>query len=227
MTDIITTSHSSASLFDTCPRQYEARYITKDVEFTSGPEADWGNEVHYALEKYIEEGAPLPSNMKMYTKYAEAVAKREGTKLVERAAAVNAQLVPVDFKDKSAWWRAKIDVTILRPDGTIELVDWKTGKTKNDPRQLCLYAALTFSYHPEVDLIRAGYCWLKGDGLTAPFEYHRRDLPAMWNMFAQQYARIVNAVETNEFKPKPSGLCNGWCPVKHCEYWRPKPAWRK
>ena len=39
---VMAQSHTSMSCFETCPRQYEAKYITKEVRFEQGVEAAWG-----------------------------------------------------------------------------------------------------------------------------------------------------------------------------------------
>jgi hypothetical protein len=39
---VMAQSHTSMSCFETCPRQYEARYVTKEVRFEQGVEAAWG-----------------------------------------------------------------------------------------------------------------------------------------------------------------------------------------
>ena len=47
---VMSQSHTSMSCFATCPRQYEAKYVTKEVKFEQGEAAAWGDEVHKALE---------------------------------------------------------------------------------------------------------------------------------------------------------------------------------
>ena len=43
-------SHSSLSTFETCPRQYEARYILKTLPYQETVATAWGNAAHDALE---------------------------------------------------------------------------------------------------------------------------------------------------------------------------------
>lgn len=218
MTTIIATSHSSMNTFETCPRQYESKYVLKDVVFESGPEADWGNEVHTALEHYVRDGTPLPSNMVQYTRFAEAVRRRPGTKVCEGAYAVRADLTPTDFFAKDVWWRSKIDVLNIVHPMAAEIWDWKTGKQKPDTLQLMLYACLVFFHYPAVQQINAGYVWLKDEVVTRPITYHRTDLRTMWNTFVTKYERLAAAYDNGTFQPKPSGLCRRHCPVRRCEF---------
>ena len=36
------------------------------------------------------------------------------------------------------------------------------------------------------------------------------------------FPQYAQAFKTDTWQPRPSGLCNGWCPVKTCEFWQPK-----
>jgi hypothetical protein len=209
------------SCFETCPRQYEARYVTKEVRFEQGVEATWGDEVHKALEARVRDGTPLPSNVAMYDKWAAAVAARPGEKIVEGAYAITHDVTPCDFFADGVWLRAKIDVLILRDD-VAEIIDYKTGKMKNDVTQLRRYALLVMATYPEVARVRAGYAWLKNDVLSSPVMYSRSQVDDIVRLERGVYDRIEAAYMTGKFQPKPSGLCNGWCPVTNCEFWKPK-----
>lgn len=224
MTDLIltdkpiATSHSSMGTFETCGRQYESKYLLKDVTFESGPEADWGNEVHTALEHYVRDGTPLPTNMAQYERFGRAVKNRPGEKLCEGAFAVTGQLTPTDFFAGDVWWRAKIDVINFVSDTHAEILDWKTGKMKPDTLQLMLYACLVFFHYPNLQTINAGYVWLKDGVVTPPIHYQRRDLKVMWGTFAGKYAKLAAALDLGVFQPRPSGLCRRHCPVRRCEF---------
>ncbi len=130
-------SFSSLQVFDTCPRQYEAKYITKDVPYVQSPAAKRGDDVHHALEGYLKSGGMtrLPADMAAYTKYADWVLDRAdkggGTVLAERMLAVDADLNPVAYKSRSRWMGGKIDVSIVYPT-LVEVFDWK-GLALNTP----------------------------------------------------------------------------------------------
>lgn len=219
---IMSQSHTSISCFETCPRQYEAKYILKTVKFEQGEAAAWGDAVHCALEARVKTGEPLPSNMSMYAKWGDAIAARAGEKIIEGAFGIRRDLSPCDFKDPEAWMRAKLDVLILKDGGYGEIIDYKTGKMKTDPTQLRRYSLLVFCKYPNLDTIKAGYAWLKDDVLSEPSVYRRTDVPMMVQLEESIYSRIEAAYMTGKFQPKPSGLCNGWCPVTTCQFWKPK-----
>lgn len=223
---IISWSYSAMNTFETCPRQYEAKYVTKEVPFVQNEAAKWGDEVHKALETCIKYGGDLPSNMRMYQPYLDAVRRRAdalGAELIaERPVALTRDLKQVNwFTKKTAknpvWFRLKVDVTIKRGDYA-ELLDWKTGKKKDDPDQLHLYALVAFLTDQQLETVRVGYVWLKDGSITPPVEYKRGDVPEMLEYWEQKYERLEKAYEFGDFPPKPSGLCHGWCEVTSCRH---------
>lgn len=218
-------SHSSLNVFETCPRQYEAKYITKEVKFVQGPEAKWGDDVHVQLENYLKSAGTsmIPSNMAMYKPFADWVlnraAKGGGQVLAERMLAVTKDLQPCTYKDKARWMGAKIDVTILYPATNLaEVFDWKTGKIKDDRTQLQQYAAQTLSNHPEIETVASGYIWLKDQVISPPVYYQRSDLALHWDTFQHKYAQLRDAYIRGVFPPRPNGLCRQWCDVTSCEF---------
>ena len=50
---------SLLNVFLTCPRQYEAKYITKEVVFQQNDAALFGDMVHKSVEAALKEGAAL------------------------------------------------------------------------------------------------------------------------------------------------------------------------
>jgi hypothetical protein len=134
-------SYSSLSVFETCPRQYEAKYLTKEVPYVQTPAAAWGDLAHSHLEQYLKAGGEhqIPGvvpgyeafgPMNAYQRFADWVlnraAKRGGTVLAERSAAVDLNHNPVAYKSKTRWIGGKIDVTILYPqECAAEVFDWK------------------------------------------------------------------------------------------------------
>ena len=219
--EIMPQSHSSLSLFNTCPRQYEARYITREVKFKQGPEAAWGDEVHKALEVHVRDGVPLPGNMVQYSTIATAVMRRPGEKLLEAQFAITRFGAPCEYFADEAWLRGKIDVVII--DGArAYVVDYKTGKIKPDVAQLRRYAIMVMAKYPEVDRVYCGFAWLQAGVLSAPTIYTRDRLSEMLNVEQLIRGQLESAYENGKFECRPSGLCNGWCDVVKCQFWKPK-----
>lgn len=226
MSKLFPQSHTSIGTFMTCPRQFEAKYVTKEVKFEETDATRWGNLVHKAMEDYLTDGTPLPPNVP-YQKYVDWVKRRPGQMFVESSFALTEDLQPTDYWDANAWIRAKIDVLIIRPCGTIaEVFDWKTGKFKQDANQLLLYALMVLAKFPTVKEVRCGNIWLSTGTLPSPVGYFRMNMESLAFVFRERYAAVQSANELGVFVPNPSGLCRGWCPVTRCEHWKPKPKGR-
>ncbi|MNC28424.1 PD-(D/E)XK nuclease superfamily protein [compost metagenome] len=199
----------------------------------------WGNAAHKAAEDFINSNGRQqfpdqrhPENGKSLRDYqwcVEAVmnraAQRGGQIVVERSMAETRDKQPTDFWDKAAWIRGKIDVTILYPErGEAEILDWKTNaKKKTDPAQVQLYCAATFADYAWVEKAKCGFVFLNfPDAFERPTVFPRFHAPALWRIFEDKYAQLKDAYQSGVFPPKPSGLCNGWCPLQSCEFWKPK-----
>lgn len=223
---VIPWSYSAMNTFETCPRQYEAKHVTKEVPFVQNEAGKWGDEVHKALENAIKLGRPLPSNMVQYKPFLDAVKRRAeklGGKLIaEQQVAVTRDLKFVSWFTKRTaenpvWFRTKIDATVLC-DGYAEIYDWKTGKKKDDSDQLLLYVLVLFLLYPNIQRVKVGFVWLKEGEVDPPVEYTRDQLPEILEYWEKKYEVLEEAWVLNDFPPKPSGLCKRWCEVTSCPH---------
>ena len=215
-------THSAYETFDTCPRMYQAKYITKEVEFKQTPEAEYGDEVHNEFEAKLKQGGLPDTRFKSYWPLFKAVASQPGETIAEGKCAIDPHGAMVDYWDKEAYWlRGKVDVTVV--DGSVAKVfDWKTGKKKQDNAQLRLYSLFTLARFPQVDKVLSGYVWLKSREITKPLVVTREEMGAVAEPFKRKGELIARAQEVDHFPEKPSGLCNGWCDVTSCRFWKPK-----
>lgn len=208
-------SYSSLTDFLGCPRRYHMVRDLKAVPFVETEAIRHGNEVHKALELRIAEQRPLPDK---YAAYEAIITKfdRPGV-VVEQEIALDKNLKQVGWWDKNCWVRGKIDLALTGKNGAI-LVDWKTGKVKDDPSQLALFAAMKMTVEPEVPRAKTMFVFLQY-GKTISSEYQREQVPGIWADFLGKVHRLEKAYEEDKWLPKPGPLC-GWCPLKkeHCEF---------
>jgi hypothetical protein len=189
----------------------------------SGEAAVWGKDVHKALHQRIELGAELPSNMVQYeprVKTFEDMAKQLGyTMYPELALAVNQSLQPCDWKDwDNCWSRCALDLLMMsmsKPDAVA--IDWKTGKVKDDDRQLALQAAMVFRHYPHVNRVVSMFIWLKEDGRMTKVTFTRANEPRLWKQYLPVVRELTDAVTFGNWPAKPSGLCREYCPVNTCK----------
>lgn len=214
-------SHSALSDFKNCPKAYYHKRVAKDVPDPPNAAGQWGDYVHRCFEKYLKHGTPLPDDIpKRYKSYLDRIQGGSGQMLVECKYAIDKDLQPCDWRSPDVWNRAIIDVLHINGENA-RMLDHKTGKYRPNTDQLKLCALHIFIHHPEVNSIKTGYFWLKDTKLTTE-TFTRDDIPWLWAVFLPLLRQYKQAFHTMTFNPKPSGLCNGWCPVTDCEYWKPK-----
>jgi CRISPR/Cas system-associated exonuclease Cas4 (RecB family) len=219
---MFTHSYSSVNKFETCPRQFENRYILGHKEPPTESTL-WGERVHSALEaKAKGDTSPLPEGMtKMEWAVAPALKAKEAGMLVlsEHKVALDRYMKPVAFDFKLAWLRAILDILIIS-NGHAFVSDYKTGK-RRESWQLQLGSLITFYTYPLVQRIEARYLWLKDpvkETRTDKTVYERRQTAHMAGEILPRIVRVENALQTGLFPPKPSGLCRAHCNVLSCEH---------
>lgn len=208
-------SYSSLTDFMGCPRRYHMVRDLKVVPFVETEAIRHGNEVHKALELRITEQKPLPEK---YAQYEPIIQKFDRPGVVaEQEIALDKNFKQVGWWDKSCWVRGKIDLALTGKNGAM-LVDWKTGKVKDDPSQLALFAAMKFTIDPDVEKAKTMFVFLKF-GKTISATYHKGQQWEIWSEFIAKVRRLEQAYEKDQWLPKPSALC-GWCPLskEHCEF---------
>jgi hypothetical protein len=228
-------SHSAMGDFLNCPKAYYHKRVAKDVLDPPNDAGLAGDFTHKAFEAYLKYGTPLPDeypdNIRdwpeglkppaAYKDYLDGIKDSPGVLHVECRYAITSRLEPCDFFAEDVWCRSILDILRIK-DTTAYIIDHKTGRRKNDLRQLRLNALMVFLHHPEVEKVGVAYAWLKENSREKYVWYTREDEANMWRAFLPDIKLYKEAFRIEVFNPKQSGLCNGWCPVTHCEYWKPK-----
>ena len=211
-------SHSSLSTFTSCPKKFYELKVAKSVEDSQNEMSIWGSRVHKAFEDYLTIGTPLPAEMVQFQSYIDSIKSIDGTQMIEVQLALTKQKKPHDFYDKP-WVRGIIDVLIVRGTKAL-IIDHKLGKIKPST-QLLLNALLVFAHYPGVNEVRTVFSWLQFNQSTKAV-YYRKDIDSLWQQFEREITPYEFAFKSNIWVTRPSGLCNGWCPVESCAHWRPK-----
>jgi len=201
----------------TCPKQLYHLKVVKDVREESNEALVWGNLFHKAVEDAIASGTPLPPEMTQYQGLIDAIPRDCE---VEVELAVNKNLQPCKFFAKDVFLRAKTD--LLRRKGSVARAgDWKTGKNRKITDQMLINALLIFLTYPEIDTVHTDFFWLQHKAKDSQV-WTRAGIPDMWAKLLPDMKLYRDDFHSMNFPPRPSGLCNGWCPVKQCSHWRPK-----
>lgn len=216
-------SYSALKSFETCPKKHYEENVLKNWPQQPSEAMSWGNDVHKAFEKYVDNGEPFPIGMRQFKDIGDVFKNATGAKLVEQKLALNENFNPVTWFAKTVWVRTIVDLAMIN-DNKCVVVDYKTGKRKEDFDQLALMAAVMFNQAEELEEITAFFVWLAEYDPEKPREclsmvtYTRDELPSLWERFQKREEEYQNAFGTTNFPAKPSGLCRRWCPVSTCVY---------
>lgn len=213
-------SHSRLSSFENCPKQFFHTTVAKTVQEVKGEATIWGEQVHAHFEARLADGTPLPDMLATHEPFMQFLDNMPGDKLVEQKIALSRALEPCGFFDKNVWYRGVIDYGRVS-GSTARLIDHKTGKHHAKFGQLKLFALHTFIAYPAVETVRAEYYWTQTQ-TTNGETYTRDQMADLWLEFTPALKQYAEAFLTDTWQPRPSGLCNGWCPVTSCEFWKPK-----
>lgn len=229
-------SPTSVSTFNTCPKQYQAKYITKEVKFEPNAATERGSRWHEQLEKRLRDKTALPQETAHFEPFIRRLEKMRGEKLAETMLAIDSEFKACTYKQR--YIGGKVDVMVVNHDAQrMAIFDYKTGGVKDSEEfrfQLKVYALAAFANYPYINTIRVAYVFLDhvkyspvGDDGKLGLLFTRADIPELKAEVHHNIERIRIATERNEWLPKPGGLCrpsakNGgkpWCQVKSCPFW--------
>jgi PD-(D/E)XK nuclease superfamily len=206
-------SYSHLNAYRQCPRKYHHYYVLKDVPYESSPQMDRGNYVHQAFEQHINKGVVLPDDLRHYEKFVPWTYKLEA----EVKLGILWDGTPCDFWDKEVYGRGTADVIVEQPrsPNVSVLLDWKTGKRREDPDELATQAILLRAHRPDIHTVYGYYVWLGDDALGA--RHDLTDTSRKLESIRVEADAIGHQLKMGYMPPKQSPLC-GWCKVKSCEF---------
>jgi CRISPR/Cas system-associated exonuclease Cas4 (RecB family) len=214
-------SHSFSALkqYENCPKRYYHQRITKEVKDSVGEATLYGERVHKHLEDYLKTGAALPDDSVKLQPLCDTfrTSAGDGGFFVEQEYTLNKDLQETGWWDADAWLRFKLDVLVVRDNGTAIVADWKTGKRRPDFDQLEMFALAVFSFWPAVNKVTSVFVWTKENAMDKE-TYKREHIDDMWTRLLTRINRVEKSLETDVWPAKPSGLCR-YCPCKDfCEF---------
>lgn len=209
-------SYSQLKNYETCPKRYYHYNVEKDVKEPESDQIREGNNLHKHFENRILHQTPLPLGYGQYEKLLAKVLNAPGQTYGEQKLAMTAEFQPVAYFGKGVWFRTVIDVAKVQPT-TASVIDWKTGKVKEDTTQLQLMAAMLFCHMPLLERVKAALIFIGHDHVE-PAEYVRSDLAEIWGEILPRVKKVRDSRASMEFPPRPSGLCKKYCAVTSCPY---------
>ena len=220
-------SHSKLGTYSTCPRKFKYSVIDKAPRDPSPTEAlTKGRAVHRLLEKYpevpdsIATTADQADHQNIVRQFANSSLGQkylhEGQSCRELKFGLTRDFEPTSYYDRDAMFRGSIDY-VLRHGDQLHLIDWKTGKAKDqrwqEYDQLIRYAVYFFVRFPSIQDIRISYVYVEHDDHENPMVLSRKYLDKYKSDLAD---KIQECEEDTEFPKTPNKLCD-FCDFRtHC-----------
>lgn len=214
-------SFSATSMYDTCPKKFYHIRVIKDFKDEDSAESEEGKIIHKVMHRRVIDGVALPLQQRHFESMAAPFAAMKCEKAGEIKLCLNRKFEPVDYFAKDAYCRSIIDLLLLPRSTHGIIIDWKTGKPKDDFEQIELSGVMLFQLMPELQSLKLVFGWLRHRSFTDK-SITRADAAAIWKRSLDKANAIEEATLTSNFPAKKSGLCRGYCPVTTCPNWQAK-----
>ncbi len=200
--------------YEGCPARYAAERFYCTTVWEDTPQIIHGNRVHLAAEQYLKK-IPIsnPEALPEVQPYARLIGESDYLNLnVELEIALDENLKKTTWFGKNAWFRGKLDVVVTKHPFTAIIYDWKTGKFKDNPDQLKIFAAALAQVRPGIETFVPKFIWTKtrevsGLGPNNDGVITRDEIPGIWAGVLGRVARMQEAWDTETFPARPSFLC--------------------
>lgn len=227
-------SFSTWNVFNKCRLRYMFQYLLK-LPQPKSPHLDRGNRVHKQGEDFLDNVLKrVPASYAQFKEELKAI-KRLGA-IAEGSFAFTKswqKCSPTDFE--RAWLRVKLDAIVPPQDGTLTVVDFKTGKPYSDTEdQSELYtvavfqlALVLFEDSEEFDSVDVEF-WYLDSGEVVPYHYNIKQFPALKKKW---FARQAEMLRARQFPATKNLYDCKFCPFKStktmgnglkgpCEEWK-------
>lgn len=199
-------SYSAYETYAQCPAKYKYAKIDKLKEPKS-VHLERGIRVHEDMESFLRGTEPaVPESGEKFAPLLEGL--RDFDPFVEQEWAFTSNWKRTDWRDwNNCWVRIKVDACVVYEDGGEgEIIDFKTGKTKANDKQLELYALAGMLLYPRVTDWRLRF-WYLDSGDEVVLHRHKSTKDRIRHAWEERVKPMFN---DTVFAPTPNKFC-GWC----------------
>lgn len=215
-------SHTMLSDFDNCPHKGFRKHILKDLSkqayAPASAQGASGIDIHKAFAARLMRGRKLPENLQRWEPVMVAMA--EHSPICEMPVAIKRDGEACGFFDNGVAVRGYADAVVFKAakPNTAMIIDWKSGKKREDPKELKLHALMLKARYHTLDTVIGHYFWMQEPmGQNLGKAHDLSNFHETWAMLEQELDDVAYMIEKNNFPKQPNPLCP-WCPVKDCEH---------
>jgi PD-(D/E)XK nuclease superfamily len=214
-------SHSRLGVFESCPLRAKLAYVDRIPEPVrplppgkSEHANDRGSRIHDAGELYVKENVELIPELRPFKEEFQALRAlhRQGKVRTEGEWAFDVDWNPVDWSDRRAWLRMKLDALVMMTKTHAVVIDYKTGRKHGNEfkhgEQGQLYQLGTFMRFPELQTIDVEFWYTDQDDITH-MHFKREQGLRFYRNFNTRGQAITTATD---FPAKPNMFTCKWCP---------------
>ncbi len=231
-------SYSSISTYEKCPFQYFLQYVEK-LEAPRSPALSFGSSLHGALERFHSGTDKLSPGLDDLLRFMDEAWEGEGYADAEEEAAYRQRgreiltryyesncakpAIPVALEQRfllpmEGWELSGVMDRVDRyPDGSYEIIDYKTNKKLpplsrlQEDMQLPIYqmaAVQVLGIKP----VKLTFHYLVPDQRYTTRAHPQEELERL----KARLQEVAEHIKRGEFEPRPNNLCR-WCDVRlHC-----------
>jgi CRISPR/Cas system-associated exonuclease Cas4 (RecB family) len=200
--------------YEQCPFRAKCKVIDKMKE-PQGPALARGEEIHGKAEHFLlDPKAKVPEELKSLDQAYRALRRKKPR--VELEIAFDSGWRRVEWFDKSAWCRVKVDA-LVEPGKkrVVEIIDHKTGKVRSDESghteydlQLDLYQVGGLTAYEKADRAEAAlYFTDHGTVINSDTPLLRKDVEKGQERWVERTRAMLS---DTRFDPRPGPYCR-WC----------------
>jgi hypothetical protein len=202
--------------FNNCPRKAYHKYIAKDLPREEKSAAQLhGILMHKGFERAINEVDAIGPEIDAVQPFRHmwGPLKRAGAR-AEFKMGIAPDGTSASFWS-NPWGRGVADVLVMPDPRVALLVDWKTGKVREDKVELECQAVLAKANYPQLEKITGCYGWLQENRLGKVYDLS--DTAWAARSIAARVHEMQECADHESWPEAPNALC-GWCPVKQCKH---------
>ena len=215
-------SYSSISCFETCPKQFQEKYILKTVKFKPNEAAAYGQEGHKVCEDAVKAKTLPTGRWSHVAPVIQSIYNAAGDAPLhaEYELGITQDKEPTTFW--KGWLRGKLDLTYKPVPDKAVILDYKFAAYKPSKYNLEMdvFSYLLMKNDEEVEAIKRGLLWLKQESPGSPTittVTRKEDFNRIEDNVLGKIQFIERSVEFDNFPCKVTGLC-GWCDVTSCPH---------
>lgn len=215
-------SSSALAAFEVCPRRFFATRVAKRVVEPESEALINGRDVHARLAGIIQGRNALTEEFEWLRSLIEPLSKAPYVS-IEKSVALTPDLQTTGKWASDVFLRVVYDVVVNREGRNSIIIDWKTGKRRDNLDQLYIQASAVLLGHDPPPAVEASFVWLDAREVTNVTITQRQAAEFMAKLRQERLPAMFEVMNTSPkeseliIEPRRCFACRS-CQVMECEF---------